>query len=201
MSFMKFVIRCVPILFLTALVTMLGHHLGERIPSDWWYLPAIIALVLFATLQIFKQVTPLNFVLLLMLALSAGALLNSFDLESGNWFPWVVLSMGLVIPLVWGYGLGIRLGWVGALFFPFTIVYLLGWVILYFIPELEAWTLAWALIGLFVFIGLVTHIVTEARYSNVEEKQVPLASDLFILHFNLFWIGAVIEGIIKTNFH
>jgi len=192
-------LRCVPILFLTALVAVLGHHLGKQISLDWWYLPAVTALVIFANLQIFKQITPLNYVLLLMLALSTGALLNWFDLRGGNWFPWIVLTLGLVIPLGWGYGLGIRLGWIGALFFPFTVVYLLGWVILYFFPVLDVWTLAWAVVGLFVFMGLVIHLVTEARYSRTEENPVPFVSDLFIIYFNLFWIGAVIEGMVRNN--
>lgn len=201
MTFMKFVIRCLPILLLAALLAMLGHQLGKYIPLDWWYLPAFITLVLFISLQIFKRVAPLNFMILLILALSAGALLNWFDLGSGSWFSWVVLSLGLVTSLAWGYGLGIRLGWLGNLLNLFSIVYLLGWVVLYFIPRLAAWTLAWALIGLFVFMGLVTHIVTEARYSSENETPIPLVSDIFVLFFNLFWIGLLIEELIRIYTH
>ena len=198
MTFIKFVVRCLPILFLAALLAMLGHHLGKHIPLDLWYLPAIIALVLFISLQIFKRVAPLNLILLLILALSAGALLNWFDLGSSGWFPWVVLTLGLVSSLAWGYGLGIRLGWLGNLLYLFSIVYLLGWVLLYFIPQIETWTLAWALIGLFVFMGLVTHIVTEARYSSENKTAVPLVSELFVLFFNLFWGGLLIEEMIRN---
>ncbi|MBL7162241.1 MAG: hypothetical protein ISS57_06520 [Anaerolineales bacterium] len=200
MSFLKFTIRCGPIFILVALIAALGYHLGEYIPSEWWLLPAAGALVLLITLQIFKLVPRLNFILLLGLALSAGALLNWFDLGDGNWFPWIVLSLGLISSLAWGYLLGIRLGWISSLFFPLTIVYLLVWFLIYLVPGLAAWMLAWAIIGMFLFVGQAIHIVTEARYSKTEEVPVPLVSDLFITYFNLFWIGAVIDGLMRNNF-
>jgi len=195
MSFLKFIIRCGPIFILVTIIAALGNHLGKYIPSEWWLLPAASALILLVTLQIFKLVPRLNFVLLLGLALSAGMLLNWFDLPREGWLAWILLTLGIIISLAWGFLVGIRLGWIGALFFPLTIGYLIGWIMISLVPELAEWTIAWAVVGLFVFVSLAIHIVTEGRYSKVQEMPIPLVSDLFIVYFNLFWIGAVIDGL------
>jgi len=188
-----------PLLGLTALIAALGHRLGKYIPVELWLLPAITALILFLALQIFKQVPRLNLVLLLGLALLAGAVLNWLDLSGRTWFAWIALILGLALSLVWGYLLGIRLGWFGILLFPITIAYLIGWFLISLLPEFAQLSVGWAVVGLFVFLGLAIHTVTEARFSEAGDTPVPLVSDLFIVYFNLFWIGALIEAMTLTT--
>jgi len=189
-------VRCGPLLGLTSLTAALGHHLGKYIPVELWLFPAISALVLFFVLQIFKQVPRLNLVLLLSLALLAGVVLNWLDLTDRTWFAWIVLILGLALSLVWGYLLGIRLGWLGILLFPLTVVYLVGWFLISLFPEFAQLAVGWAVVGLFMFLALAIHTVTEARFSNSGDNPIPLISDLFIICFNLFWIGVIIEGMI-----
>ncbi len=174
----------------------LGHHLGKYTPPELWLLPAVIALILFLALQIFKKVPRLNFVLLMGLALMAGAVMNLFELPERTWLTWIILLLGLALSLVWSYLLGIRLGWLGIFLFPLTIVYLMGWFLISLLPEFAQLSIGWAVAGLFLFIALAIHILTEARFSRASEKPTPLVSDLFIVYFNLYWIGAVIEGLV-----
>ncbi len=178
------------------MVAALGHQLGKYIPTELWLLPAFIALILFLTLQIFKQVPRLNVVLLIGLALVAGAVLNWLELSERSWFAWIVLILGLALSVVWSYLVGIRLGWFGILLFPLTIIYLMGWFVISLFPEFAQLSVGWAVAGLFMFLALAIHTVTEVRYSPAGENPIPLVSDLFIIFFNLFWIGAIIEGMI-----
>jgi len=50
----------------------------------------------------------------------------------------------------------------------------------------------WARIGLVVFLGLAVHAITEARFAEQAGSLVPLASDLFVIFLNLFWLGVII---------
>lgn len=190
MSLMAFLLQCGPLLGLTALTATLGFHLGERVPSGWWLVPTLGALAFLISLQIFKTVPRWNLVLLMGLALMAGTLLNWLDLRSDRWVSWVILSLGIVVPLMWAYGLGLRVVYVGALLFSITMAYVLGWLVLYFLPENAMVSAVWVEIGVLVFLGLAVHIVTEARFSQSVETPVPLAGDLFVVLFNLFWLGA-----------
>jgi hypothetical protein len=190
MSLMAFVLQCGPLLALTALTAALGFRLGGQIPFGGWPLFTISALALLIMLQIFKTVPRWNLVLLLGLALLAGALLNWLDIQGPYWLPWATLSLGMLLSLAWAYGLGVRLGWIGAAFSLVTIGYLLGWFLLYILPIPAVPSTVWAWLGLFIFWALGVHTVTEARFSQSSRQAIPLASDLFVVYFNLFWLGA-----------
>lgn len=188
---MAFVLQSGPLLGLAALTAALGYQLGGQIPFGGWPLLTISALALLIMLQIFKTAPRWSVILLLGLALLAGALLNWLDIQGPSWLPWVTLSVGMLLSLAWAYGLGVRLRWVGAAFSPVTIGYLLGWFVLYVLPVPVVPSTVWAWLGLFLFWGLGTHIVTEARFSQSSARAIRLACDLFVVYFNLFWLGAV----------
>ena len=177
---------------LAVLVIASGFLVAARIPSEYGLYLAVVAFVLLISLQIFKLVPRLNAVLLLGLAFALGMLLNWFDIQAGHWFPWVILSLGMVLSLIWAYAVGIRLGRVGALFFPLTILYLIGWFVLYLFFDSKSADVVWAIIGIFLFVGVATYITTESRHAQTEELVVPVASDLLIVYFNLFWLSSIV---------
>lgn len=192
MTLTKFIFRCGPIMLVAALFTAAGVYLGRQIPLRFSLWFAIAALVLLLTLQIFKNEKGWNFTLLLMMALVAGVSMNRLDLSGAGWFSWFACFLGLVVSILWAYVLGVRLGWMGILFFPLILLYLLGWMFSALVFELAPLAEIWPWIGLFLFLGLGIYLLTEARFTSGTESAVPLGSDLYVVYFNLFWLGAVL---------
>ena len=192
MSLMMFILECGPLLGLAGLAAFLGSHLAGNFPT-WVGLPLTVGVfTLLVILQIFKMAHRWNLILLLGFAMTAGMLLQVIGIKK-HWFPWVVLFFATVVSLFWAFRLGIRLGWIGTALFPVSVAYLLGWAAFYFFSPPAILDVIWAGVGLIVFLGLAVHAITEGRYAEQAGSLVPLASDLFLIFLNLFWLGVIIS--------
>ncbi|MBC8330857.1 MAG: hypothetical protein H8E28_02640 [Anaerolineae bacterium] len=178
-------------LALTGLCTVLGYQFSEFLP-ELVQRYAIYSIWLFLiALRILKTDKPWNWIMLLGLSLTAGASLASIT-TALHWLSWSSLALSAFLAFLWAYGLGIRLRWLRVILYPAILLYLLGWIAFYFIPMPEQVDLLWIMVGVGLFLIAVVVSTIEARFASITDAPVPIASDLYILYFNLFWLGALL---------
>jgi len=179
-----------PVLGGAGLGSWFGHSLGGWVPDGARIYLMILAWGLLLGMFILDEEPRWNFALLIAFAFTGGILLSMMAVTSQRAKVWSTLSVGLVLALVWGVLAGAKIRKAGAYLFPATILYLLGWVLfaMYNLPA--GITAAWAGMGLILFVFIGTSVISRAK---IEEgtSHVSLASDLFVVLFNLYWLAEV----------
>jgi hypothetical protein len=132
-----------------------------------------------------------NGALLLGFAMAAGALLRGVNFEAAPGKVWSTLVFCLCVSLVGGAYSGQKVRRARVTLFPLSILYLLGWIVFSIFPLPEIGMMMWAVLGLLLFLLVGVSIFSRGKLEGGEGYPIPLASDLFVVGFNLFWLAAV----------
>lgn len=189
-----FLVRIAPSLVLAGLVSGLGHFIGKWIPEAGWIYLLGATWGFLVGMYILEQEPVWNTLLFLGFAMSSGALLRGIDYEGVLSRVWLTLIGGISASFVWGVFSGPMPTRAAGYLFPLTILYLLGWILLSILPLPSGWLVFWAGLGLMLFLLIAVSIFNKGKMKGGEGSPVPLASDLFVVGFNFFWLAAVFWG-------
>ncbi|MBS3751084.1 MAG: hypothetical protein KGY39_06215, partial [Anaerolineales bacterium] len=189
-----FLVRIAPSLALAGLISGLGHSIGKWIPDAGWIYLLGATWGFFVGMYILEQEPVWNTLLFLGFAMSSGALLRGIDYEGVLSRVWLTLIGGISASFVWGLFSGPMPTRAAGYLFPLTILYLLGWILLSILSLPSGWLVFWAGLGLMLFLLIAVSIFNKGKMKGGEGSPVPLASDLFVVGFNFFWLAAVFWG-------
>ncbi len=189
-----FLVRVVPYLGMAGVACWIGRSIGSWVPDSGRVYLMSITWGLLIGLYILEEEPGWNVALLLGFALAAGALFEEIDLGAFRGKVWSTLASCLCLSFVGGSLSGRRLRGVGVYLFPLAILYLLGWVFLKFFPVPGAWVSLWACLGLLLFLLIGVSVFSRGKVEGGQGSPVPLASDLFVVTLNLFWLAAMFWG-------
>lgn len=184
-------VSIVPVMGTAVLVAWGGYYLGQWISSGAWPYLTIISWGLLIGIFIFEKDPKWIFFLLVGFSFIGGMLLQGLGLDVNHSRGWGSLVLGFVIAFIWGASSGSQLAKAGGVLFPLTILYLLGWIVFSFYSFPSEVIAVWAGLGWLLFTLIGTSVISR-RSSGMERiEPISLASDLFVVFFNLFWLATV----------
>ncbi len=184
-------ISIVPVLGAAVLAACGGFFLGRWVPSGIRPYLIIIAWSLLIGMFILDKDPTWNFFLLVGFSLLGGMLLQGLAIGVNQGKVWGSLAVGFMIALLWGSWSGSQLSQAGMYLFPITVLYLMGWIGVSFFTFPTQIVALWAGLGWLLFTLIGTSVFSRGA-SGVEKLELTaLASDLFVVFFNLFWLGII----------
>jgi hypothetical protein len=134
-----------------------------------------------------------NIALLAGFALTAGLLLNWSGSNPSQWLTWV-LFLGLGgVSLTGAAVMGERFQTWMRVLLALTVIYLLGWLALITLDLAPGYRGFWILTGLLLFTLITMGILQRGVKSDQDSSPVPLAIELFVVLFNLFWLSGLVS--------
>jgi len=187
--FIGVLVSVVPVLWTAILASYGGYLLGRWALFANQSLLIIFAWCLLLGMYILDQEPTWNFFLLVGFSFVGGMLIQGVGLDANQGKVWGSLAVGVMMALLWGMWSGSQLSQAGMYLFPITILYLLGWVGCSFY-SFPSWLLAiWAGLGWLLFMLIGTAVVSRGSSGIEEVEPISLCSDLYVIFFNLFWLG------------
>lgn len=183
-----------PVLGAAALAAGGGYYLGQWAPVAIRPYLIIIAWCLLIGMYILDQEPTWNFFLLVGFSALGGVLLRGLGSGINQGRGWGSLAVGLMLALLWGSWAGSQLSGAGIYLFPLTILYLLGWIGLSFYSFPSQYIAIWAALGWVLFLLIATSVISRGAFRTESVEPVSLAGDLFVVLFNLFWLGIIFWG-------
>lgn len=191
-----FFVRVVPYLGMAGVASWVGRSIGYWVPDSGRVYLMSVTWGLLIGLYIMEEEPGWNVVLLLGFALAAGTLFEEVDFEAFRGKVWSTLVFCLCLSFIGGTLSRHRIRRVGVYLFPLAILYLLGWMFLKFFPVPSAWMSLWACLGLLLFLLIGVSVFNRGKGEGGDGSPVPLASDLFVVTLNLFWLSAVFWNLV-----
>jgi len=197
MSALAFAVRVLPLYALALVLTAAGAiPLGGYVPSGWQTALVILALLAFAALMTFRRARAWPTILLLILALIAGALVRLMLPEVRLHWPWaLVASIGIPlfgVPL--GWKVGTRLGSVGWGTWAAAWIYILGWIAWQLLGQGAVMRRYWGIAGLIVFSALTTTWSSSLPGRPPHEPEGSMAGELYLIGLNLGIAALMVVG-------
>lgn len=183
-----------PVLGAAALAAGGGYYLGQWAPPVIRPYLMIIAWCLLIGMFILDQEPTWNFFLLMGFSVLGGVLLRGLGSGINQGTGWGSMAVSLMIALLWGSWAGGQLSRAGIYLFPMTILYLLGWIGLSFYNFPSQYIAIWAGLGWLLFTLIATSVISRGGSGGERTEPVSLAGDLFVVLFNLFWLGMIFWG-------
>jgi len=149
-------------------------------------------LILFLAMTILDQEPGWNLALLMGFSFTAGLLLKWSGAGAGRGSTWLFFLGLLTTAIIGALVLGKRIAKGLKFLLPLTALYMLGWVGVLF-WELPLWVRG-VLIpsGLVLFTVIAAGALQRVFSLEVQESPVPLAIELWVILFNLFWLTGLI---------
>lgn len=194
MSTLVFLLQVLPATVMALVATFVGAALPI---GGFLRMPLLlVGVLLFAGLMTFRRTRGWNLVLLLGLAVAAGALMGpALDAAHVSWTSAIVLMVALIgMAALIGKALRDRLHRAGFILWVLAWIYLAGWLIGGLLRPDELLRILWACAGLVVFGGLAT-----VWFSRLGSEEIPprglsvaLGCDLYLLGLNIAVAGQVL---------
>jgi len=73
-----------------------------------------------------------------------------------------------------------------------TVLYMLGWIILAVVSLPALISMIWTILGLALFTVISMAVISHGKTLARDESAIPLAVQIFVVQFNLFWLSALI---------
>jgi hypothetical protein len=149
-------------------------------------------LILFLVMTILDQEPGWNVALMMGFSFTAGLLLKWSGADTGSWSTWLIFLGLLVAALIGAFILGERISKGLKFLLPLTALYMLGWlgVLFWDLPPLVQGILI--LSGLVLFTAIAAGALQRGFSLEAAESPVPLAIELWVILFNLFWLAGLI---------
>ncbi|MGD8814845.1 MAG: hypothetical protein PVI78_10260 [Anaerolineales bacterium] len=201
MSLLAFTLQVLPVSALALGAMFLGIKLLSGLVSVPWQLPLfLIGVLLFVAMLTFRRVRVWNLILLLTLALVAGALLGLvFDVGYVSWGSVLGLTCALlVLAIALGTILRGRLRWLGRVLWLLAWLYLAGWLLIVIWNPATWMRLTWAVSGVIFFSGLalVWFSELEGKHNPAGSLAVPEGCELYLLGLNIAIALRVLVGMV-----
>ena len=185
---MILLIRVVPILGLGTAAAILGYHLASFIPVVGGIYLVLLFLGLFLSMTILNTEPGWNMVFFLGFALAAGTLLYWFGANIKQSYTWILL----VISFIGGSLPKERFARATRVFFPITVLYLTGWILFFIVQISGVYKLIWIITGLVLFTLITIGVLVRGKTINRTDSPVPLAIELFVVIFNIYWMSSLL---------
>ena len=187
-------VRLAPYLGAGLVSALIGFNTSGLIPfSSRVYLLGIF-LVLLLSLIILDREPGWNLALYLVVALCAGILLAWSGAALGQTRTWITFLVLIVLILT--VGMLMRRGIPGAwiLVYPVALAYIIGWVFFFSGGIPAGFRKGWIGFGLVLFSALAVMILVRGRSKDQgrDENTISLASELFLVLFNLCWLSGLV---------
>jgi hypothetical protein len=179
---LTFAVRVLPLYLAALALTLAGW--AVRAPQAWLAPVAVCVVLLFVALLTFRRTPTWSTILLLGLALTAGAALRLVGGARIAWVPSSAAALGA--PLV-GAAIGgrfrLRRAWVRGSLWTLAWIYILGaWLFPVEPGNLRAW---WAGAGLLVFAGLAVIWFADWPAREARDPAGGPAAELYLIGLNL----------------
>ncbi|MCJ7717024.1 MAG: hypothetical protein MUO54_10975 [Anaerolineales bacterium] len=186
-------VRVVPLLGLGTIFTIVGYRLASIFQMTNSIYILFVFLVLLVSMMILDKEPGWNVVLFLGFALAAGVILLWSSAEITQPKTWILFSILVLVSLAGGLFLSKRIGLAATVLYPTTILYMIGWVLFLFFELPGLFKMIWIVLGLVLFTLIIIAILSRGENQSQEDNAaVPLAIELYVLLFNLFWLSSML---------
>ncbi|NPA72498.1 MAG: hypothetical protein GXO35_06685 [Gammaproteobacteria bacterium] len=185
---------------LATLMIVAGAKSSARVPQSWYTVWLIGTLLLFVLLEMFKNVSPWNRILLLAVSYGFGASLVILGQKVFSPEGFFVLILGVIFSWIWAYKWRRWFSWFGLLLALGVVIFGVGWVLLWVFPLPTKIVVVWAGLGLSVlFLSAVATLNELYNIRRDQSEEFAIMVDLYILYFLMYSLGDMFVQILEKK--
>jgi len=185
-------LRTVPLLGGGAAALVIGYRLAALIPPELRIYLMILFLGCLIGIIILEKEPGWNVVLFLAFTVSAGLPLYWSGVTLSLPKAWILFVILVLISLAGSISFSLPSSLGGIPFVLITVIYVIGWITFSFFQLSETYFSIWIYVGLVLFTTLAAGIFSRVKTAEKERGTLPLAIELFIVFYNLYWLSGIV---------